>query len=201
MNATKNRRFKRGDMIPYIICMDGSENGATKRGYHIDEIKSSDKLKIDTHYYLQQQVYQVISRLIEPIECIENSFIASKLGLDPSKYKPKESRSDAADGDAIIKTAAQKYRSLEKFNFNCRKCKAVNIVAAAFKRDNSNKMVSVFEKCMNVECKTAPHMYSPSINNQLLITIHKLMKTFHENWFVCDNPLCNANTKITPMVG
>lgn len=200
MNANKNRRFKRGDMISYIICEDGTDNGATKRAYHIDEIKSSDTLKIDTHYYLQQQVYQVLSRLVEPIDCIENSLIAMKLGLDASKCQPRQAAHEVNEGESIIKTAAQKFRQCEKFKFDCRACKGINIVAAPFKRDNANQIVSVFDKCMNASCNVAPYKYTPSINNQLLIVIHKMITKFHENWYICDNPLCNNNTQITPMV-
>lgn len=87
MNATMNKRFKRGDMVDYIICLDGTDNQAMQRAYHIDEIKANDKLKIDTEYYLAQQIHPVVSRLIEPIEGTDAARIAMCLGLDASKFK------------------------------------------------------------------------------------------------------------------
>lgn len=87
MNATMNKRFKRGDMVDYIICQDGTDNQAMQRAYHIEEIKANEKLKIDTEYYLAQQVHPVVSRLIEPIEGTDAARIAICLGLDASKFK------------------------------------------------------------------------------------------------------------------
>lgn len=87
MNATMNKRFKRGDMVDYVICVDGTDNQAMQRAYHIDEINANDKLKIDTDYYLAQQIHPVVSRLIEPIEGTDAARIAMCLGLDASKFK------------------------------------------------------------------------------------------------------------------
>lgn len=87
MNATMNKRFKRGDMVDYVICLDGTDNQAMQRAYHIDEIKANDKLKVDTDYYLAQQVHPVVTRLIEPIEGTDSARIAMCLGLDASKFK------------------------------------------------------------------------------------------------------------------
>lgn len=195
MNIQKNRRFKKGDMIDYIICHDGTDNAPVKRGYHLDEIKGSETLTVDIDYYLSQQIHPVISRLLEPIEGCDSSLIAMKLGLDPSKFKSHAKPSDeATEGESIIKTASQKYQLCEKFIFTCVACKTLNYVAAAFKRE-SNKMVSVFEKCLNTDCNVAPYKYAASINNQLLLTIHKNIQKFYDNWYICDNPLCNNNTQ------
>lgn len=92
MNETRNKRFKRGDMIAYVICEDGTDRPATQRAYHLDELKGSEKLKIDTNYYLANQIHPVVSRLIEPIEGTDPSRIAGFLGLDPSKFKVAASR-------------------------------------------------------------------------------------------------------------
>jgi DNA polymerase alpha subunit A len=195
MNITKNRRYKKGDMVDYVICEDGTDNAPVKRGYHLDELKGSETLKVDTNYYLSQQIHPVISRLLEPIEGIDSALIAMKLGLDPTKFRSTMKIQDEAnDGESMIKSNAQKYRLCEKFMFNCVACKAVNYVAAAFKKEG-NKLTSVFEKCLNPNCTVAPYQYSASINNQLLVTIHKNVQKFYENWFVCDNPLCNNNTQ------
>lgn len=201
MNTQKNRRFKKGDMIDYIICEDGTDNPAPKRGYHIDEIKTSvvgdNKLKVDKVYYLSQQIHPVICRLLEPIEGIDSAVIAEKLGLDPKDFrsKVKVGRTDGADGDHMIKTNEQKYQSYEKFTFPCIGCKSVNFFAAPLMRDPSSKVVSPFERCINSDCKLKPIEYLPRIKNHLRATIAKTINRFYENWFICDNPMCNNNTQ------
>lgn len=87
MNATKNKRFKRGDMVSYVICEDETDNNPMQRGYHLDELKSESKLKIDKVYYLANQIHPVVSRLLKPIEGTDSARIAQCLGLDPSKYR------------------------------------------------------------------------------------------------------------------
>lgn len=87
MNATRNKRFKRGDMVNYVICVDGSDKIAMQRAYHLDEIKADEKLKVDKQYYLANQIHPVVSRLVKPIEGTDAARIAQCLGLDPSKYQ------------------------------------------------------------------------------------------------------------------
>lgn len=87
MNATRNKRFKKGDMVSYVICENGTAEVATQRAYHLDELKSDEKLKIDKEYYLANQIYPVVSRLLKPIEATDSARIAQCLGLDPAKYK------------------------------------------------------------------------------------------------------------------
>lgn len=91
MNATRNKRYKKGDMVSYIICVDGTRNAPLQRAYHLDELKQSindgdDKLKIDIDYYLSNQIHPVVSRLIAPINGTDAVHIAICLGLDPAKF-------------------------------------------------------------------------------------------------------------------
>jgi len=53
---------------------------ATERAYHIDEVKNDEKLKIDVNYYLLSQIFPVVLRICEPIEGIDDVFLANNLG-------------------------------------------------------------------------------------------------------------------------
>lgn len=200
MNTQKNRRFKKGDMIDYIICADGTDNAAPKRGYHIDEIKNADgKLTVDKVYYLSHQIHPVISRLLEPIEGADGAVIAEKLGLDPKDFRSKAVKHeghDARDEQIMMKTNEKKYRDCEKFMFPCAGCKSINYIAAPFKRvARDGRFVSIFDVCINSECKVKPIEYLAVIKNHLKAAIAKAIQRFYENWFVCDNPMCNHNTQ------
>lgn len=87
MNSTKNKRYKRGDMVSYVICEDETDNNPMQRAYHLDELKTESKLKIDKVYYLANQIHPVVSRLLKPIEGTDSARIAKCLGLDPTKYR------------------------------------------------------------------------------------------------------------------
>lgn len=93
MNTHNHSRYKSGDTVEYVICDDGTQNAATQRAYHLDELKNGvagdtdKKVKIDTTYYFEQQIHPVISRLCEPLEGLDRMKIAECLGLDPQKFK------------------------------------------------------------------------------------------------------------------
>jgi len=133
---------------------------------------------------------------LEPIEGIDATVIAEKLGLNPKDFasKAKISKADTG-GDHMIKTNEKKYRMCEKFFFPCAGCKSINFVAAPFKRDTSSKVISIFEKCVNAECKVKPLEYLPAIKNHLRVATTKAINRFYENWHVCDNPMCCSNTQ------
>lgn len=197
MNIEKNRRFKKGDMIDYIICEDGTDNGAVKRGYHLDELKSNDKLKVDKIYYLSQQIHPVISRLLEPIEGIDGAILAEKLSLDPKDFrsKGKTTKNENYNDNNLMKTNEMKYRECDKFMFPCVSCKSINFVAAPFKREGG-KVYSIFDKCINGDCKVSPLNYLPNIKNHLKVAISQAIDRFYQNIFICDNPMCdNKGTK------
>lgn len=200
MNDTRNRRYKKGDMVDYIICDDGTANPATQRAYHLDEIKSSEHLKVDKIYYLAHQIHPVIWRMCDPLEGTDASRIAQCLGLDPSKFKMAAQRSqqekmDDGVGESLVKTSLQRFLQCEKFEFTCVACKANNIVASAFKPAANRSYDAVLAKCSNNECAANPYQYVISIRNQLILAMRKYIRRFYEHWLVCDDPACNSNTR------
>ena len=80
INSAGGKKLKAGDTVEYVICEDGSGLAATQRAYHVDEVKESETLKVDKHYYLAQQLHPVVSRLCDPIEGMDGARIAGCLG-------------------------------------------------------------------------------------------------------------------------
>ncbi|XP_065095411.1 DNA polymerase alpha catalytic subunit [Ochlerotatus camptorhynchus] len=202
MNKQRNRNFKRGDVVGYIICEDGTSAAAMKRAYHIDELKdpaNKDKLKPDVEYYLAQQVFPVVFRICEPLEGTDACRLALCLGLDPKKFQSlgalRDGERDYADGEAAQKTITQKYRLCHRFEFTCVTCSTKNPVASGFKRDGG-RYKSVFEKCCNESCTVLPQQYLPAIVNELTLALRSDVKRFYERWMICDNPICNQNTRL-----
>ncbi|KAM7543005.1 hypothetical protein Aperf_G00000016260 [Anoplocephala perfoliata] len=95
------RRFRAGDAVEYIICGDGTARPAVQRAYSFVEVSAgikpleageeprnqeSRRLTVDVHYYLANQIYPMVSRLVAPIEGTSPTQIADCLGLDPAQY-------------------------------------------------------------------------------------------------------------------
>lgn len=87
----------------------------------------TSSLRLDTKYYLAQQVHPVVTRLCEPIEGIDGYHIAQCLGLDPTGFRHKGT--SASGGGSTVNIAPTQLskqqkkiesymNELEKFN-NC----------------------------------------------------------------------------------
>uniref|UniRef100_A0A1B0BBM8 DNA polymerase n=1 Tax=Glossina palpalis gambiensis TaxID=67801 RepID=A0A1B0BBM8_9MUSC len=198
MNSTRNRRYKKGDMVDYVICNDGTTNPATQRAYHLDEVKSSETLKLDDNYYLAHQIHPVVTRMIDVLEGTDAGRIAECLGLDATKFKShvqklQQEKAEEAQAE-ITKNNLQKFRACEKFTFICNNCNTENLMASAFKPAGGS-YEPVLQKCCNPECNNAPYHQVIAIRNQLTLTMRKYITRFYQNWLVCDDPACNQNTR------
>ncbi|XP_017119896.2 DNA polymerase alpha catalytic subunit [Drosophila elegans] len=202
MNRERNRRYKKGDMVDYVICLDGSTNAAMQRAYHLDELKSSEdkKLQLDMNYYLGHQIHPVVTRMVEVLEGTDASRIAECLGMDPTKFRQNAQRAqreitEQSEGESLLKTTLQLYRLCEPFRFQCVACKTEQLMASAYRPGPNSSHISVLQQCANSECQTAPVQYLASIRNQLQLSIRRHVQRFYKNWLVCDHPDCNYNTR------
>ncbi len=101
-DANNSKKYRNGDVVSYIICEDSTSNSATQRAYSRAELlKTPDTLKLDTKYYLTQQVHPIVTRLCEPIEGMDSFHVAQSLGLDPSGFKHKSSSSNGGNNVEI----------------------------------------------------------------------------------------------------
>ena len=97
LNSGGGKKLRAGDTVEYVICDDGSGLSATQRAYATEEVKSNKNLKVDTLYYLSQQLHPVVSRLCDPIEGMDSARVALCLGLDPSQYKSRMVREESQE--------------------------------------------------------------------------------------------------------
>ena len=114
MNSKGGKKLKAGDTVAYVICDDGSQLAATQRAFHVDEVRESTELKVDTQYYLAQQLHPVVSRLCDPLEATDAARIAQCLGLDPEQYRRAIRTESSNDNSASLKDE-ERFRQCEKF--------------------------------------------------------------------------------------
>ena len=114
MNSKGGKKLKAGDTVAYVICDDGSQLAATQRAFHVDEVRESTELKVDTQYYLAQQLHPVVSRLCDPLEATDAARIAQCLGLDPEQYRRAIRNESSNDNSASLKDE-ERFRQCEKF--------------------------------------------------------------------------------------
>jgi DNA polymerase alpha subunit A len=203
LNEHSGRKLKQGDTVPYIICEDGSSVAPTQRAYHVDELKTNEKLKVDVKYYLSQQIHPVVSRLCEPIEGTDAARIAGSLGLDPSNYcHAQRGPVDAASnvGDKLIQSDEQRFCSCEKFKFVCKNesCKMEIFMDSPLKKIDDTFSHFSLERCSNPHCTVSPVQYLASVQNTLTLTTRKFIHRYYENWLICEDPGCTNRIRRIP---
>ncbi|XP_050350996.1 DNA polymerase alpha catalytic subunit [Nymphalis io] len=195
LNAKNSRRFKKGDIVPYIICEDGTANSATQRAYHIEELKNSEYLKVDYKYYLAHQLHPVISRICEPIEGMDPARVADCLGLDPSGYRQIIKKENTNTDTYEVENDQEKYRHCKEFLFVCvnENCKTENRVRETFVTlDKEN--LTFLEKCQNPKCSVKPVDYVACIQNQLILQMRQYHNQYYAGWLSCEDPACGYRT-------
>ncbi|CAH0600272.1 unnamed protein product [Chrysodeixis includens] len=199
LNSKNSRRFKKGDVVPYIICEDGTANSATQRAYHIEELKNLEHLKVDFRYYLAHQLHPVISRICEPIEGMDPARVADCLGLDPSGYRQIIRRETSNTDTYEVENEQEKYRHCKEFVFMCvnENCKTENkIRETVVKLDKES--VTFLDKCQNDKCNLKPVDYLASIQNQLSLQVRQYHAQYYAGWLSCEDPACGHRSARLP---
>ncbi|CAF0727616.1 unnamed protein product [Brachionus calyciflorus] len=155
-DANNSKKYKSGDVVSYVVCEDGTQNSSTQRSYSKSELlKNSENLKLDTKYYLTQQIHPVVTRLCEPIEGIDAFHIAQSLGLDPAGFRHKSSSSNSGSTIAIPQLSKQqkkienfmneleKYANCVPFKYICPECKTESNWTSPFMKNSNIKQEPV----------------------------------------------------------
>ncbi|XP_049887428.1 DNA polymerase alpha catalytic subunit [Pectinophora gossypiella] len=199
LNAKNSRRFKKGDIVPYIICEDETANSAVQRAYHIEELKNSEHLKVDYRYYLAHQLHPVISRICEPIEGMDPARVADCLGLDPSGFRQIIKRENNDTETYEVENEKEKYRHCKEFTFICvnESCKTENKIRETF-TSLGKETVTFLEKCQNDKCSIRPVDYFACVQNQLSLQIRQYHSQYYAGWISCEDPACGYRTARLP---
>ncbi|EFN85393.1 DNA polymerase alpha catalytic subunit [Harpegnathos saltator] len=198
LNKAGGRMWKAGDTLPYIICEDGTEASATERAYHIDEVKNSEKLKVDVNYYLLSQIFPVVLRICEPIEGIDDVFLANNLGLQ-FIYKPKAIACEATL-NLPLSINDERFDNCVPLTFKCRneRCNTEIIIKDTITEFHSGRQFSL-SMCPNQDCKLPPWRYANAIQNMVQLAMRKAIGKYYNGWLECENPLCSNRTRRLPL--
>ncbi|XP_058793658.1 DNA polymerase alpha catalytic subunit [Phymastichus coffea] len=198
LNESGGRKWKAGDTVPYIICLDNTDKSAHERAYHIEEFKKSNKLKVDVNYYLLNQIHPVIMRICEPIEGIDDVVLAQCLGV-ADLYKPRKVYSNQEAGEVPLCVQDNRFDKCHPFRFTCRNesCKTEMEIKTVLTEIDGVVRPSL-EMCSNPECHMAPWKYAFAIQNKVQLDIRKFISEYYYGEAECENPAClNTMRRIT----
>ncbi|UYV73481.1 POLA1 [Cordylochernes scorpioides] len=200
LNSKGGRRLRQGDIIKYVVCDDGSNLPATQRAYHPDEMKANGSLKLDTKYYLSQQVHPVVSRLCDPIDGTDAATIAEFLGLDPSGYRHRTTNHDDAEDSSLLGAAKNdetRFADCEKPQFKCPQCPNIITAENPLHLKDDNTLELPLDKCL--QCNNALTASSNQIANQVFHAIRQHVDRYYKSWLTCEDPGCSYRTRRLPL--
>merc|ERR1719376_887643 len=179
LNSSGGKKLKAGDTVQYVICDDGSGLAATQRAYHVDEVKASETLKIDTQYYLAQQLHPVVSRLTEPIEGMEGARVAACLGLDPDQYKSRAPVEQQEEGERD----EDRYRYVDHLTVSC----------VCGEKPSLGKCPAA------KDCGGFPLQREGAIAGAIDLLVRRCLAKYYAGWLVCEDPGCSGRTRCLPL--
>ena len=184
-----------GDIIPYIIC-EGSGSLA-ERAYHPYALKTNEQDKVvDVEWYLENQVLAPVARLVEPIEDIPISRLASSLGLDPNRYTQVTTSSSSYKEDNFSVDVYhfddfEAFRDIEAVRVPCLYCNQV--VEFRGLLDVSDKSTTFrFAKCPTARCPGLIRDRSELHHVLNAFTVHyrQIAKQHFRRVYRCDEESC-----------
>lgn len=183
------------NFIPYVICetslgKDQKKLSIGEMAWSPDEYlkskKGQNELKIDTDWYITQQLLPPITRLIEHIEGIEVDFVAQCLGVDGKKYKFNQHATKDEDDDAhvvnpVMKTeTTQKLqdRSVASLKIQCPFCDVPYDFPEIFHKNKSGEAQECNNICPNKACgEVIPAQY---ISNRVQLFLKQLTTLYYK---------------------
>jgi len=197
MNSAGGKKLKAGDTVAYVICEDNSGLAATQRAYHVDEVKESTTLKIDTQYYLAQQLHPVVSRLCDPIDGMDSARVATCLGLDPGQYK---SRAPVEDHEDHETREEDKFLSCTPLTVPC-VCGEQSSLDTPFRGSGKDIMPSLLVCPRAKPC--GGHPLQGERRGLVMNLVTKMMREctnkYYKSWMVCEDPGCTGRTRVLPL--
>jgi len=204
------------NFIPYLICNKLKSNdeeeiiksGLSGKAYHPDELLSSKgQLEIDIDWYITQQLFPPIQRLIEHIDGISMDFIAQCFGIDAKKHRYTAEIGNGEDKDeaipsAILKTETQKClkdRAIAKLKLKCIQCgetSEFNGVYQTDKEKTSGMLCPQKIKSASGEMVPCNKQYPEKfIKNRVTLFLRQLLEFYYDGTYVCTEPSCMTKTR------
>ncbi|VDD88111.1 unnamed protein product [Enterobius vermicularis] len=205
LNSTGDFRFHRGDIVPY----DGTSNSAVQRAYHLTEMEKNKELKIDTHYYLAQQIHPVVSRLDGNnyrarinFHIDENqSETAPGAQLDFSECEPFTFRCPYSDCNEEVTVREPFLGDVNIFRYLQKTCS--NALHFAYSRERKGIVFFLRFQGLNIQtwldncpfCTRSFLPFSSYFNNQLVCAITSHINSYYLPLYVCDDITCAFQTR------
>ncbi|CAO4369560.1 unnamed protein product [Caenorhabditis nigoni] len=191
LNKSGKFHLRHNDIVEYVICEDGTDNGATQRAYHRTEMVDNKDLKI------------VVSRLVEPIEETDAVRIAECLGLDSTNYcKAAAAKANQRAAEEDCTWQQENYELCEGVVVVCPhpECGYSNVIRETFDCvTNPTSPRFLIAGCSQCNGTWESSEHQAVIFNQIDRQLGEFVARHHIEAYKCDEPTCEFKTRVQTM--
>ena len=173
----QGKRIAIGQVIPYVICNDGTNGSPLQRAYHPDRLNSNvpsslngERLTIDIKYYFLNQIIPVVSRICAPL--VDLHFIDETLGnfnVQPSELQSLE---------------CVNLQSSQEYYVECKNCEYnIKILYSHLNQ------TYICPKCNFT-------YFSQGLSLYLYLKYRKLINLLYSRKFSCSESICSHQSKL-----
>lgn len=194
-NDPKNtRKYRAGDTMVYVICLDGSNDSANQRAYSLHEMSMNENLKIDYEYYLCQQIHPVMTRICDKLPTTNAYTLAEMLGIEKSNLLHlKADDSGGVRRDQLASKGEARFHSCKALQIKCPNCNLPDDICSRTRKGIDGKLEFSLSRCPSCGIKYA--MQRKQIVSQIINHIKKLTLELYCTQFICENSECNNRTR------
>lgn len=128
-NQSHSDKLKMGDVVSYVICIDGSSRSALERAYHVEEFIKSKTLTIDINYYLSNQIYPVVKRICAPL--CSNLSTKELLRVLKVNLCQNKGTTEVPKKKKKVEKPEPVLDPLHNFELKCKRCQKTKLVSYA----------------------------------------------------------------------
>ncbi|KAI3379730.1 hypothetical protein SNEBB_004383 [Seison nebaliae] len=209
LNRINCERFKGNDTVNYVVCSneENSSKNYPERSYTLQQFehqfKSKKKLIIDKIYYISQQIFPIISRIVTSIDSIDLEEISSIFNISiphhQSKLQNKSYVGNSVSNNLNNLLNGKKSRKIfDRFSINCPECQTENSSTRLMVRRRSDidpQLIFLFTKCVNGDCG---NNFLSTNGKFIVIQFRKFLQEQFEKLiqmnFRCNDITCNQLT-------
>ncbi|KAG9509830.1 DNA polymerase alpha catalytic subunit [Fragariocoptes setiger] len=206
-DPNRERKLKSGDVVPYVICIDGTNNSAIQRAYHRDELEASCELHIDAEWYLIQ-IHSLMAKLFDRFSSTSPQVLAEMLGIEDSTMLrlPRSTESHIIEQEQITSKSESRYNLCKPLEITCLKCKNImqirNFTRLLSKQELETRATTANKReVLSLDsCDKCSYRFTMAHDNlvtQFKLNMRRWTQEFYENWYVCEDPACAWRTRNT----
>lgn len=195
-----------GETVPYVIGIqpkagsdttsDAHHQSLADRAFSPDELSAQGStISIDADYYISQQIFPVVSRLVAPIQGTDAAQIAESLGMDPSKFRGAGGAGYGNGGEIALAAAAVGLDEDDRFT-SCTPLYLTNKAGEKFAFKGVRALLQEGGDAANALSSLSSEPLTPAqVANQVVLRMRETISKYYEGRLRSDDETMPCRTR------